>query len=129
MKAISVRRPWSHLIMLDLKTIETRTWATKHRGDLLICAGKKIDRRAAKVYCRETGSIALGGHALCIVDLVDCRPMVKTDETAAMCELYDGAFAWVLENVRWVDPFPVKGQLGIFNIPLSQKELARVIRN
>ena len=41
MKAVSVKQPWASLIAEGNKTIETRTWPTNYRGDLLICASKK----------------------------------------------------------------------------------------
>lgn len=57
------------------------------------------------------------GVALCTVDLTDCRPMTKDDIGAAYCDIYPGAFAWILSNVRPIEkPFPVKGQLGIFEV-------------
>lgn len=96
MKAISIRQPWASLIANGTKTIETRTWSTDHRGPLLICASKP------------------DGRALCVVDVVDCRPMKRADSKAACCEPYDGAFAWVLRNVKLLEPFPVKGQLRLF---------------
>lgn len=38
MKAISLKQPFVELIKNRTKTIETRLWSTKYRGDLLICA-------------------------------------------------------------------------------------------
>lgn len=40
MKAITVRQPWASLVAAGVKTIETRSWATKYRGPLAIHAGK-----------------------------------------------------------------------------------------
>lgn len=105
MRAISIRNPWADLIAHGKKTIETRTWATKYRGPLLICASKS-----------PAGPNA--GHAVCIVDLVDVRPMRKSDEKRACCRLYDGANAWVLKNVRRIKPFPVSGKLGLYDVTL-----------
>lgn len=39
MKALTVRQPHASLVALNLKPIETRSWATKYRGPLLIHAG------------------------------------------------------------------------------------------
>lgn len=38
MKAISIHQPYAGLIATGAKTIETRPWATKHRGPLVICS-------------------------------------------------------------------------------------------
>ena len=41
MKAITLHQPWASLIALGVKTIETRSWATKHRGPIAIHAAKR----------------------------------------------------------------------------------------
>ena len=43
--------------------------------------------------------------------------MTRADETAACCDVYPHAVSWVLENVRRIRPFPVKGALGVFDLP------------
>lgn len=40
MKAVSVRQPWAAMIAQGHKPIETRTWSTRHRGELLIVASR-----------------------------------------------------------------------------------------
>lgn len=58
------------------------------------------------------------GCALGYVDLVDCRPMTRQDEAAAMCDRLPGLYAWVLENVVAIAaPFPVRGQLRLYEVP------------
>src|SRR4030042_1079225 len=39
-KAISLWEPWASLVRTGAKKWETRSWATNHRGPLLICAAK-----------------------------------------------------------------------------------------
>lgn len=116
MKALSVKQPHAGLICIGMKGIETRTWATTYRGPLLIVASKRpviylmdgITQKECRVF----------GQALCIVDLVDCRPMAKEDEEIACCEIYGGAFSWVIKNSRPVRPFAVKGQLRLFDVEI-----------
>ncbi len=116
MKALSLTQPWAHLVLIGQKTIETRTWLTQHRGDLLICATVERSRRV-----RETAA-AFGldhkqlvyGCALCVVDLYIVRPMTRLDEPSALCEITPGRVAWHLRNVRPVVPFKVVGSLGVF---------------
>ncbi|KAI3597676.1 hypothetical protein D8I24_6492 [Cupriavidus necator H850] len=45
MKALSIRQPWAWLIVNGHKDIENRSWATKHRGPVLIHASKGMTRR------------------------------------------------------------------------------------
>ena len=105
MKALSVKQPWANMIASGKKTIETRIWPTDYRGDLLVVSSRKPD-------------IPPAGYALAVVRVVDCRPMTKADERAACCPIYPGAYAWVLNNVRTIAPFRVKGQVGIFEVPV-----------
>jgi ASCH domain len=109
MKAVSVKQPWANMIAEGEKTIETRTWSTDYRGDILIVSAKDPD-------------IPPAGYALAVATLVDCRPMSVLDEPAAQCRKYPGAFSWVLENVRRVKPFPLQGQLKLFEVDTSGVE-------
>ena len=71
-KALSVKQPWASLIASGEKTIETRTWPTSYRGELLICSSAQP---------RIAGKPA--GVAMCLCRLVACRPMTWRDEPAA----------------------------------------------
>lgn len=42
MKVISLLQPWASLVVLGYKKIETRSWNTKYRGELLIHASKRF---------------------------------------------------------------------------------------
>ena len=110
MKALSIKQPWANLIAAGKKTIETRYWNTWHRGPLLIVSSKRPP-------------IMPAGYAVAIVDLVECRPMTLADEEAACGPLYENAVAWVLHNVRVIEPFPVTGQQGIFDVDVVMADL------
>lgn len=113
MKALSVKQPWANLIASGAKTVETRTWATPYRGDLLIVSSK-------------APAIEPAGKALAIVELVDCRPMTRADEALAKCPFYPNAYAWVLRRIRPLRPFPVQGGLGIYDTELPAESLERL---
>lgn len=115
MKALSVKQPWANLIASGEKTIETRVWATDYRGDILIVSSKQP-------------RIEPAGCAVAVVELTDCRPMTLSDEAAAQCPIYDDAVAWVLRNVRAIEPFPVRGQLGLFEVDVPAEAL-RVLQS
>lgn len=108
MKAISLKQPYANWVASGKKTIETRTWPTKHRGPLLIVSSK-------------SPNIEPAGYALAIVNVVDCRPMTKADNAAACIKLYPGAYAWILKDIRKIAPFPVKGTLGVYNVDVPEK--------
>ena len=103
MKALSVKHPWCEFIMDKIKPIETRTWNTKHRGDLLIVSSMKPTWKYS-------------GYALCVVNLADVRHMTIEDEPLARCEIYDRAKSWILSNIRLIEPFKVKGQLSLYEV-------------
>lgn len=108
MKALSVRPEGAFEILTGMKTIECRTWKTDYRGPLLICSSAK----------RNTGSIS--GYALCVVDLVDIVPFERKHSRAARMFNFevpqDDAYAWIITNVRYIEPFPVQGQFNIFTV-------------
>lgn len=105
MKALSLRQPWASLIAEGRKTIETRTWHTHYRGPLAIHAS-----------ARSHGDLPTGG-IIALAWLYDCRPMTEADEEQACIALYDGAYAWLLENVEPVPLIPCKGMLGLWTPP------------
>lgn len=45
MKAITLYQPWASAIAIGLKTHETRSWGTKHRGFLAIHASKSVPKQ------------------------------------------------------------------------------------
>lgn len=55
MTVISLLQPWATLVVLGAKKIETRSWETPFRGELLIHAslGKHYGTGRDKVSCRE----------------------------------------------------------------------------
>lgn len=110
MKALSVKQPWANLIASGEKSIETRLWGTEFRGPLLIVSSK-VPR------------IAPAGYALALVTLVECRPMTVSDQRLALCPVYKNAVAWLFRNIRALEPFPLKGQLGVFDVDIAPADL------
>jgi|SRR3989344_3260527 len=110
-KALSLKQPYANLVATGKKTIETRKWTTKYRGDLLIYSSKVPD-------------IYPAGHALCVVELYDIKPIRKQDEKAACIKLYTGVYAWLLRNLRVLPkPIAIKGSLGIYEVQFEYEEL------
>jgi hypothetical protein len=125
MKALSVKQPWCELIARGDKSIEVRTWRTAYRGPLAIVASSNVDADAAAdrphVDCSTRGAL------VCVVELVDVRPLRVGDRYAAAGdepgrarpgddEEVDGTFAWVLAKPRRTVPVPVKGKLSLYEI-------------
>lgn len=138
MKVISVMQPWATLIALGEKRFETRSWATKYRGELAIHASKKIDKDACRNSWFEfvlekhgfTGKNLPMGVILAKCFLANCYEVTSDDEHGAFLDYgsyvikgneYEfgdfslGRFAWGLMDVEPIKPIPAKGQLGIWN--------------
>lgn len=104
MKVLTIKQPWATLIMQKDKRFEFRSWRTKYRGDLLIHAGKGIDKEAMKRFIPKDMPI---GKILGKVKLVDCikmSPEFKEMLQKENKEIYtDSSFkenyGWQLENV------------------------------
>jgi len=109
MKAVSVRQPWAHMIMCGTKKYEYRSWKTDYRGDLLICssAAPKVERTAC-------------GYALCIVNLTDVLEVNRHNYRSLGLSVPpaqgEKLYAWKLENIRVIKPFPVKGKLNFYHV-------------
>lgn len=144
MKAITIIQPWATLIALGEKQFETRSWFTKHRGELAIHAGKKIDREVCEVPEIKTALKRHGytadslpiGAIVAIGNLTECWS-IGTDYQSGMSLLYNGTdgqdkrvslkeekfgfyypgrYAWEMSDVnRLPEPIPAKGQQGLWN--------------
>lgn len=129
MNAITILQPWASLIACGAKKIETRSWPTKYRGPIAIHAGKDQDKKGERirhiVARAEQFSIIIPdmqfGSVIAIADLVDCIKMTdelfasQYDTEQGKRELAFGywsrdRYAWILKNVRPIDPIPAKGQ-------------------
>lgn len=103
MKALSVKQPFANMICSGEKTVEQRTWQTSHRGDLIIVSSQKP-------------AINPAGQTICIVDLVDCVKFTQGHVYDAKCEYIDGAFAWLLADIRPVRNVGISGSLGLYEV-------------
>ena len=122
-KALSVKQPYAGMIASGEKTIEVRTKPTKYRGELLIYASKDGKADGIPGY----------GCTLAFVELYACRPLseltaeewknTKLTGIEASRAKEKGGFAWFLRNPRRVIEYPVKGQLGIFNLVYDKGEI------
>jgi hypothetical protein len=97
MMALSIRQPHASQIASGAKSVEYRTWSTRHRGDLLICASGSVPA------LRQHRGLPRG-CALALVTLVD---VVETEP---------GRFAWLLSNPRLVPSIPVRGRQRLWNV-------------
>lgn len=123
MKVLTIRQPWATLIMQGDKRFEFRSWQTKYRGELLIHAGKGVDKEAVKRLEKYLPKDLPLGKILGKVTLVDCirmSPEFKEELLKENSDIYTKSsfkenFGWQLENVQVFDvPIDAVGHLSLW---------------
>jgi len=148
MRAVTIRQPWATLIALGAKRFETRSWATKHRGDIAIHAGKVIDKKACqhpeieailtkhgylKPTDLPTGAVIATGvlincwQSFVQEDQVILESAGKIKNINAFEELVgdytEGRYAWELEHMNILqNPVPTKGYLSLWHWDKNENE-------
>jgi hypothetical protein len=132
MKAISLLQPWASLVVMGMKTIETRSWPTKHRGNILIHASKGkagsifASHPAFKKYIADFNALPFGAIigsvnltavvAITQMGLPDDVMAKMTMEEKAFGDYTSGRFAWLLEEpVMFKEPIPARGMLHVWD--------------
>ena len=123
MKVLTIKQPWATLIMQGDKRFEFRSWQTKYRGDLLIHAGKGIDKEAMKRLAKYLPNEIPLGKILGKVTLVDCIRMcpefkemlLKENSDIYTKSSFSENFGWQVEDVQVFDePIEAKGHLSLW---------------
>ena len=142
-RALWWKQPYASAMLVG--KIETRTWPTKVRGKVLICASAKsysnemvnqisgifkmflLSDLIRKLLPSSVLDVFITGHAIAIGDLVDCRPMTKDDEEKCFVQYREGLWCHVYENVQAIKPFPLKGCQGWRILSEEQKGLIELL--
>lgn len=116
LKAVSMWQPWASGVALLIKGIETRHWATSHRGELAIHAAKRweAEQRYFAEDERRLGTIGFGlpfGAIIAVVDLTEIKRSEQLLGTISEQEERWGnygpkRYGWLFANVRAL-PEPV----------------------
>lgn len=113
MRALTLIQPWATLVIHHGKDVENRSWATDHRGPLLIHAGKKIDgvgyELAWDLGIDLPDDLPAGG-IIGQVELVGC--VRDSDSPWAMPDQWH----WQLTHPRPLPFEPMRGQMGLFHV-------------
>ena len=134
MKAVSVSQPWATLLVHGLERLETRPWATAHRGPILIHASKHFPP-AARALCRTEPFCTLlsrsgyvqwrdlpAGKLVGVAEITGCTRVEELrdlpDLERQIGDFSPGRWAWLLAGPRpLVEPVPYRGRLGLFDVP------------
>jgi hypothetical protein len=128
---LSIKQPWTWLIIHGHKDIENRDWTTSYRGLLLIHAGKRVDEncfgrdgRLLADYWRSRYGDEL------VTSMPQHRQQYETGGIVGIATVVDvvthsespwflGRYGWVLEEAHPLPFVAYRGQLGLFRVPMS----------
>ncbi len=127
MKVITIKQPWATLIVEGYKQYEFRTWKTKYRGEILIHAGKGIDKKAMERFKYLNLEYPIG-QIIAKANIDDCvkiddklREELKKKDSIVYKGVinktsndWDG-YGFKLENVEKIEPIEVNGKLSLWD--------------
>ena len=110
MKALSYDSDYAWRILTGEKTIDCRTVPTVYRGPVLICAGSRL-KYPERIH----------GYALCVATLADVTPFAEDHLQAAIMDImpHGARYAWKLDNILPIQPFKVRGYVGMFDTDVA----------
>ena len=125
MKVITIKQPWATLIAKGYKEYEFRTWKTKYRGDILIHAGKGIDKKAMERFKHLNLEYPIG-KIIAKTIITEC--VAVDDEFAQKYYKKDPIvykslktidtrqrYGFKLENIEEINPIEVNGKLSLWD--------------
>jgi ASCH domain len=116
-KALSVKQPWAWAIIEAGKDVENREKPPPYLGRLFIHAAKEDALEGWHFLDEEGIRLPVNPPTGCIIGSVDVWDCVRNSKSRwAM----DGYCHWLLRNPRRHRCVPMSGNLGIFNVDLSQ---------
>lgn len=143
MYVLTLKQPWASLIFARIghdveyaKQIETRSWNTKYRGNLLIHSSQKFDKMDKRLcgekpfnhFIQNPNDNVMECPLGCIIGKVVLYDVVRTESVAnnidwiekAFGDYSPGRFAWRLKGqVAMCEPLPMKGNRLIWRTPDS----------
>lgn len=126
MKALSLRHPYAELLANGQKTIELRSWNTKHRGKFLIHASKykpslsELESFGLKLDELEFGAL-IGSAELTSVKNYDDLDESEWENDIPLhlagINYVTSTKGFIIKNAKkFSEPIPYKGQLNFFNV-------------
>lgn len=124
MKVITLKQPWATLVAEGLKKYEFRSWKFNYRGEILIHAGKGIDKDVMKKF-EHLNLNYPHSKIIAKVKILDCielndeinKQIIEENELIYGHKYYRTGYAWKLELIEKInDQTEVSGKQGIWNI-------------
>ncbi len=124
MKVITLKQPWATLVAEGLKKYEFRSWKFNYRGEILIHAGKGVDKEAMKKF-KHLNLNYPQSKIIAKVKILDCielndeinRQIIEENELVYGYKYDRIGYAWKLEVIEKIeDDKLISGKQGIWNI-------------
>lgn len=130
MKTLTIKQPFATLIVEGLKEYEFRTWKTNYRGEILIHAGKGVDKKAMKKY-EYLGLEYPKGCIIGKATITDCikiddnaRKILKEKNSIIYSNIIDNkdwnGYGFKLENVEKLENIEACGKLSFWEFDYPQ---------
>ncbi len=130
MKTLTIKQPFATLIVEGLKEYEFRTWKTNYRGEVLIHAGKGVDKKAMKKY-EYLGLEYPKGCIIGKATITDCikiddnaRKILKEKNSVIYSNIVEdknwNGYGFKLENVEKLENIEVCGKLSFWEFDYPQ---------
>lgn len=136
MKVLSLLQPWASLVVMGRKEIETRSWSTSYRGELLIHAslgkaGALIGKESPfKKYIPDFQQLPFGAiiGKVALIDIIPIAHLGLPENLIAKLTLEEKAFgdysaeryAWILSDAeKFEKPIRVKGSLRLWEYDMN----------
>lgn len=130
MKTITIKQPFATLIAEGLKEYEFRTWKTKYRGEILIHAGKGINKKAMEKFKHlnleyPSGCIiAKANLAECIEINEEQRKILQEKNPLVYSSIIKNTewngYGFQLKNIKKITPLPAKGKLSLWDYDIEK---------
>lgn len=124
MKVITLKQPWATLVAEGLKKYEFRSWKLNYRGEILIHAGKGIDKEAMDKF-KHLDLNFPHSRIIARVKILDCielnqeinKNIIQENELVYGHKYDRTGYAWKLEVVEKInDNRKVSGKQGIWSL-------------
>jgi hypothetical protein len=139
MKAFTVLDIFGYYMAFLEQRVERRGQSISHRGPVLITMSKRpfqvpgVDIGQSMFAFAEWAG-PRRGRVFAEARIANCLPFreaLAMSPTQALRCCSSGGYAWILEDFKLIEPWPVKGKLGLFELQTpreAREEAARMAR-
>ena len=128
MKVITLKQPWASLVAEGFKKYEFRSWKYTYKGEILIHAGKSVDKEAMERF-KHLNLKYPTSKIIAKVKIIECIKLTNEINKQITNEnklIYGSnpnrtGYAWKLELLEKINTTKeISGKQGIWNINIKE---------